>query len=242
MINQYYLTKKLLTSNIAKEELIQDTDLDSIFADEVPELPKIEIFKQKVESIIHLMSTLWVEDLQSLSGADVSNLFSQRDYIISKLSEISYAETLIINGHTFKEVLEGLLGTTLEHVEDYERAEAQLTGKRIVVVMAENKEARLPCKTEIEDNIITLEKCQDIVNKVKEHGFGPTKLHFFLSVYTETKGNECGDFAEECLLNRDVYYYVEGNTLMVWEHGKPVLQNVNGIINTDQGALADCFL
>jgi hypothetical protein len=29
---------------------------------------------------------------------------------------------------------------------------------------------------------------------------------------------------------------------MIWENGRPVLQNVNGDINDDQDALADCFL
>jgi hypothetical protein len=242
--------KRLLTSSVATSALEQENnELDLLLFLEIPKLSITELYNKRIDSIKYLMSTLWVEDLQNLSGSDVVNLFSQRDYIIERLSNISYAEILINNGYNFKEVLEGLVNTTLEHIEVYEKAEKLLTGKRIVTVIVDGNNhnitkdgKKVGIQTEIEDNMVTLEHCQRVTEKIQQAGHKPKKLQFMMSIYTETPGNDCGDFPEECLLNRNIYYYVEGNTLMIWEHGKPILQNINGDINDDQDALADCFL
>lgn len=251
MINQYYLTKKLLTSKFMTDELKEDDTLDSLLfnSDDILKKSTMELYEERVESIKHLTSTNWVEDLTNISGKDITALFNQRDYILQRLSNKGYAEILIDNGHTFIEVLEGLLDVTLTHIENYEKAEKFLTDKRTVTIIVDGNNhniikdgKKVGIQTEVEDNIVTLEQCQRIVKNIRKFGYEPKKLHFLLSIYTETPGNDCGDFPEECLLNRDVYYYVGQNTLMIWENGRPVLQNVNGDINDDQDALADCFL
>jgi hypothetical protein len=248
MINKYYLIKKLLTSPVATEELNSNNDEFSQLFNEDQNKTVMELYNERV-NVVKWLFTDWVRDLQSLSGSDVISLFQQKDLILSKLLMTSYAETLINNGHSFKEVLEGLVETTLEHVEVYEKAEKLLTGKRVVTVMIDGNKhdimkdgKRINIQTEIEDNIVTLEKCKEVTENIRRLGYEPKKLKFFLSIYTETSGNECGDFVEECLLNRTVNYNVATNTLMVWEDGRPILRNCDGFIDDNQDALADCYL
>ena len=122
-------------------------------------------------------------------------------------------------------------------------------GERLVTVIVDGNNHNLMhngkpvgIKTKITDNIVTLEKCQEVAENIRKMGHEPKKLFFMLKIFTETPGNDCGDFPEECLLNKDAYYYVESNCLRIWEYGMPVYQNCGGDICTDEVALADCLL
>ena len=246
MLNHYYLIKKLLTDKVATEELTENDEFNNLF--DTPS-STIELYDDRVLTIRDYSKTIWIENLVNISGKDITSLMTQRDYILNKLSNKIYAETLIGNKHPFKDVLEGLLEVTLTHIENYEKAEKLLTGKRIVSVMIDGnnhnitKDEKHVCiQTEIEDNMITLEQCQKTVENIRKLGHEPKRLKFYMSIYTETEGNECGDFPEECLLDRIINYDVEGNSLMVWEKGEPILKNVNGVIYDDKITLADGYL
>jgi hypothetical protein len=246
MINKYYLIKKLLTSNLADKLEQERNEMEALF--DLPKLSVMELYDKRVEAIKYISSSIWVEDLTNISRKDVTELFNQRDYILDRLSNKSYAEILIKNGHNFKEVLEGLLDVTLDHIKNYEKAEKFLTGNRLVTVIIDGNNhnitkdgKRVVIQTEIEDNTVTLEKCKEVTEKIRSLGHEPKELKFVLSIYTETPGNN-GDFPEECLLNRNVYYYPQSNCMRIWENGVPIYENCDGIICTDQDALADCLL
>jgi hypothetical protein len=105
----------------------------------------------------------------------------------------------------------------------------QINGKRAIV------------QTEITNNIVTLAKCQEITEKIRRAGHEPKKLDFLLSIWTETPGNEYGDFPEECLLNKEARYFVTENRLEIWENNELIYENNNGLICRDRVALADCY-
>jgi hypothetical protein len=121
-------------------------------------------------------------------------------------------------------------------------------GTRVVTVVVDGNNHNLTkngkraiVQTEITDNIVTLAKCKEVSDKIREYGHNPTKLWFVLSIYTETPGNECMDFPEECLLDKEVYYFVKENRMEIWEKKELVYENNDGVICTDRAALADCY-
>jgi len=246
-INKYYLYKKVLTSKACTEELDTKSLISELFGGE--EITLLETYENRVEMIMQLIKTQFVEDLENINGQDIISLFAQSTSINRELAEKNYANILIQNGHKFIEVLEGLFKLTLDHINNYEEAEKQLTGTRMVTVIVDGNNHNLTIdgkraivQTEITDNIVTIEKCQEVTEKIKAAGHNPEKLKFMLSIYTESKDNECGDFPEECLLDRKVIYYPKSNCMRIWENGYPVYENCDGIICEDEVALADCLL
>lgn len=98
---------------------------------------------------------------------------------------------------------------------------------------------------------ITVKKCQEIVAKIKDvypdidikkikidmtewdySGFTEESYQYVLS----------GDVGVPQTVDKEAYYYPKTNTLQIWERGYPVYENADGVITTDEVALADCLL
>lgn len=131
----------------------------------------------------------------------------------------------------------------------YEKARKLLHGERTVTVMLDGNRTKavvngkpMMVKTQVWDNIVTIKKCHDIIKNLANFDCHPHKLTIDLSVYTQTEGNEFGDYPEECLLKKVVYYNVDKDKLVIWKNGLPVYENNHGVICRDSVALADCYL
>lgn len=87
---------------------------------------------------------------------------------------------------------------------------------------------------------ITLKRAKEIFKAACElSGRDLYKISIELSAYSKTPGNECGDAAEECLIDKKWVYTLKTNSLVIWDKGEPVYANDNGVICTDQVALYD---
>jgi hypothetical protein len=87
---------------------------------------------------------------------------------------------------------------------------------------------------------ITLARCKEILAKAKEvSGRDLIYIKINLSKFTKTPGNECADFAEQCLFDKSYHYDSRNNSLMIYKNGDPVYANDNGTICKDQAALFD---
>lgn len=98
-------------------------------------------------------------------------------------------------------------------------------------------------KTEIEGNMVTLKKCQEIAEKIRELGHEPKTLKVILSKWDD-EGYEMGDDSKPMprqTLNKTAFYNVDKNTLVIWQDGEPVYANANGTICRDRVALADSY-
>lgn len=245
MFNKYYLVKRILTDDFLTRELKdEDSEFDMFF---IPST-ELELYETRVR-FIKLTMDNFIKDLGTLTPDQVIDIIYQRDEILENLDDKGYANIMIKNQNPFKEILEVLLRVTLDHIYTHEEAEKQLTGKRMVTVIVDGNNHNLMIngkraivQTEITDNIVTIEKCQEVTEKIKVAGHNPEKLEFPLYIYTQSKDNECGDFPEECLLNRKVVYYPKTNCMRIWEKGEPVFENYNGVICDDRVALMDCLL
>lgn len=246
-MNKYYLAEKLLTDEQLTAEL-EANSRDKLF--EV-ETSVEKLYENRVDYIKSAIVERYIKPFKNISGEDVAKLISQRDCIISNLqSQKSYViDILIPNGNKFKAILEYVLGVTLEHIENYHEAEKLLKGERLVPVIldgnntnliVDGKEQRFGVK--ITDNNVTMENCHEAVKRLKELNCFPKKLEFLLSIFTKSNGNEYGDFAEECLLDKRVKYDVEENRMTIWENKELVYENNNGIVCDDKVALADCYM
>ena len=99
-------------------------------------------------------------------------------------------------------------------------------------------------ETEIEGNLVTLEKCQEVAGKARELGHEPKTLKFILSEWDD-EGYEMGDDtkpAPKQLLNKTVVYDVAQNSMVIWQNGEPIYANDDGIICRNRAALADSLL
>lgn len=216
-LEKHILTYPAIIENIdlTVTEDIRLFDEDKTFESEYAD--KVELIK------LSLLS--YIEKKDILTGKEAVALIKNMNWIIKRLTEqTAIAETLYSNGHSFVEMLETLLEVTREHIANYEEASKQLIGKRSVFVIVDGNNNNLPkpIQIEITDNIVTIEKCRDIVEKIKELGHAPQKIEIYLNIYTQTKGNECGDFPEECLLNKQIKYFPKEDYLQIWENHKLV--------------------
>lgn len=85
---------------------------------------------------------------------------------------------------------------------------------------------------------ITHKRCAAILLAARElAGRNIQRISIHHSVFSRTAGNECGDWAETCYL--DKRYDYDGLSLIVWDRGQPVYANDNGAICRDQAALWD---
>jgi len=245
MFNKYYLVKRILTDDFLTRELKdEDSEFDMFF---IPST-ELELYKTRVR-FIKLTMDNFIKDLGTLTPDQVIDIIYQRDEILENLDDKGYANIMIKNQNPFKEILEVLLRVTLDHIYTYEEAEKQLTGKRMVTVIVDGNRHNLMIdgkraivQTEITDNIVTIEKCQEVTENIKKVGHDPEELMFSLYIFTKSKDNECSDFPEECLLNREVRYYPKTNCMQIWEHDEPIYENYNGVICEDRDALTDCLL
>jgi hypothetical protein len=244
MFNKYYLIKRILTDDFLTRDLKdEDSEFEMFF---IPST-ELELYETRT-CFIKITMDQFIKDLGNLTPEQVIDIIYQRDEILENLDDKSYAELMIKNQNPFKEILEVLLRVTLDHIYAYEEAEKQLTGKRMVTVIVDGNRHNLMVdgkraivQTEITDNIVTIEKCQEVTENIKKVGHDPEKLEFMLYIYTKSKDNECGDFPEECLLDRKVVYYPKTNCMQIWEKGEPVYENFNGVICDDRVALMDCL-
>ncbi|GAB6989412.1 hypothetical protein [Paenibacillus pini] len=119
-------------------------------------------------------------------------------------------------------------------------------GERLVSVIVDSNLHKLKdsdgnktvVKTKIVDNIVTIEHCQEITQKLKEHyKIEPKILDIYVDIYSKTEGNEVADFPEELLLDKKVLYDVGLNRLRIWQDGIFVYENINGDICSDPVAL-----
>jgi hypothetical protein len=219
-MNKYYLYKKVLASPACTAKL--ETTEKTLFGETTITL--MEAYKNRAESINQLIRTVFVEGLSNINGEQIQSLLAQAYNIEQSLYNMRYAEILMQNGHSFQEVLEGLFDLTLENIQNYDKAANMLTEKRIVTVILDGNKTFLHkdskevmVKTEIENNTVTIEKCRELIKKLNAENCYPKELTFLLSVYTETANNEMGDYPEECLLKREVNYYVDSDCLEIRE-------------------------
>lgn len=217
---KYELEKHLFTHPVIIENIdLTLTEIEKVFIDEITFEDE---YNRKIDSI-KLSILKYIEEKDALTGKEAVTLIKNMEWIIKRLTEQKeYAELLYNNGESFVEMLESLLRVSREHIANYEKAMEQLTGKRLVYVIIDGNNNSLPkpIQTEIIDNVITIEKCREVTEKINALGHEPKEIQFNLHVYTESKGNEFGDWAEECLLNREVKYYPSEDCMQVWENEK----------------------
>ena len=245
MINRYYLYKKILENPHLISPLQDDKDVNSLFS---VEESQEELYNQRVDEI-NGFCFLTVKNIETLTGKEAADLMQQKDCIMESLIGRWNSVNMSLNlPSTFKEALEDQFHVTQKHIYNYEKAEKKLTGKRIVTVLLDGNKTPLSVNgvqkrfgVEITDNKVGIEDCQKAVKRLAEFDCHPSKLQFMLSVYTETEGNECGDFPEECLLNCDVFYFVNENRMIIYKDDMPIFENNNGVICNDPVTLADCY-
>lgn len=87
---------------------------------------------------------------------------------------------------------------------------------------------------------ITLDRCAEIMSKARElSGRELVMISIRRSIYSKTPGNECGDFAETCYMDKKWDYTASTNSMVIYDRGEPVYANDDGAICTDQAALYD---
>jgi hypothetical protein len=89
---------------------------------------------------------------------------------------------------------------------------------------------------------ITLARCARILvldEARKLSGRDLAMISIRRSIYSKTPGNECGDFAETCYLDKRWDYYPDTNSLLIYDRGELVYANDNGQVCTNQAALYD---
>ena len=117
-----------------------------------------------------------------------------------------------------------------------------LVGRNIVdgrAVINPQKSIRL----QIDHTIpITLVRCAEIMQVARQLSGRPLAyISIRRSIYTVTPGNECSDWAEDCLMDKKWNYDSHTNSLEIFDRGEPVYANNNGSICRDQAALYDCL-
>lgn len=243
-MNKYYLLKQILMNDLLTGPLDFDkNDVARIlFGGE--ELTFEEAYNNRKALINTAIMNRYIGGIENLTGSEALFLIKEREHILKCLEQDKYAKMLHENGNDFRYILENLLRKSIDTIIAYEEAEKLLTGKRFATVIIDNNNNNLPkpVKTEVINNDVTLAKCKELCENIGKFGHEAKSLIIDLSVYTSTKGNECYDFAEECLSNKRAHYNVVDNTLTIWEDGIPVLQDVNGEICTDKAVLADCLM
>lgn len=246
MINKYWLYKKVLENKYNTSELENEHSNLSykIFGIHVP---KEDIYNSRVNSIKDYMERC-IEEIPSLTGKEARSLLDQYNSILADLRG-SWKQFEIIRNSTatFKEALEDQLGVMLWHIYDYEKAEKLFHGERNVHVNLDGnftkcfengKEKRI--MTKVIDNNVTIEQCRNIIKMLAEkYNCHPKQIAIDLSIYTETKDNECGDFPEEFLIKKEVFYKVDNDEMTIYENDKPIYNNCHGVICDDPVALAD---
>ncbi|MBV6717190.1 hypothetical protein KV564_26500 [Paenibacillus chitinolyticus] len=96
-------------------------------------------------------------------------------------------------------------------------------------------------QTEVTDNIVTLEKCRQLAEKIKQLGHVPKVLKIDLCIFGKRPEYEKWDYPQECLFDKVATYHVQDNHLLIREKGELVYSNDNGVICKDKIALADSF-
>lgn len=87
---------------------------------------------------------------------------------------------------------------------------------------------------------ITLARCAEILSKARVlSGRDLVMISIRRSVYDVTPGNELGDHAETCYMDKRWDYTAATNSLVIYDRGEPVYANDDGVICTDQAALYD---
>lgn len=87
---------------------------------------------------------------------------------------------------------------------------------------------------------ITLERCAEIMSKARKlSGRDLAMISIRRSIYSVTPGNECGDHAETCYMDKRWDYTASTNSMATYDRGEPVCYNDDGVICTDQAALYD---
>lgn len=98
-------------------------------------------------------------------------------------------------------------------------------------------------RTEITDNIVTLEKLKGIADYIKsEFDYVPKKLTISLSLWDAPAGEVDIDGTFVQLIDKDVYYDVSRNHMLIWQDDEPVYENNNGVVCRDRIALADTYM
>lgn len=238
---KYELEKCILTHQYITEDLSFEMDeMEKFFNPSQTEKTFEEVYNMKVGMIDSVIIS-HIKEMPALSGKEAIELMFSRENIMKTFNQkLRYAEILHKNGHPFIKVLEELLEVSLEHIENYERAAQELKGKRIVAVVVDGNNHNLPpLRTVIEDNIVTLEKCHELVKNIRELGHEPKDLKFLLSIFTRTDGNECGDFPEECLLNKEITYNVRYDLLQVYKDDEFIYENKGGVIYVNPNTKID---
>lgn len=89
---------------------------------------------------------------------------------------------------------------------------------------------------------VTLTRCAALFKKAVEfsgRNLGLIELHH--SIYSKTPGNECGDFAETCYLDKTYRFDPKANSLTIFDRGECVYSNENGqILRGDDARVAYC--
>ncbi len=89
---------------------------------------------------------------------------------------------------------------------------------------------------------LTLSRCKDILLKARElTGQELTIIEMHHAIYSKTEGNECGDYPEECFLNKKYIYGFPANSLIIKDGDEVVYINEDGkILRGDDANIAYC--
>lgn len=87
---------------------------------------------------------------------------------------------------------------------------------------------------------VTLARCAEIMTKARElSGRDLAMISIRRSIYSVTPGNEPGDHAETCYMDKKWDYTAANNSMVIYDRGEPVYANDDGAICTGQAALYD---
>lgn len=243
MVGKYYLYKVILRNNALTGELKDEPEL--LFSGKMSQQ---DLYEQRVQDI-NANCLAAVKSIDTLTGAEANSLMQQKDRIIGSLLGHWTDIALQLNmGHSFAETLADQLDVNTDKIHTYETAEKSLVGERVVLVSLDGNHTKLIkdgkpqiVQTRIKNNFVTIEKCREIVTNLANYHCHPKKVCIDLSIFTSTPGNECGDFPEECLLNKKVFYDVKKDKMLIWQDENPVYENDHGVICDDPVTLADCY-
>lgn len=87
---------------------------------------------------------------------------------------------------------------------------------------------------------VTLVRCRKIIDAASAMvGVEMVQITIHDSEYTETPGNECSDWPEKCLRDKQYQYDKRTDTLVISAHGKIIYMNEHGsILRGDDAAVA----
>lgn len=113
-----------------------------------------------------------------------------------------------------------------------------MTEREIVVIVDNNKHgfkkedgSPVVFGTVVDNDIITLRKCQEVWQNIKESaGYEAESLEFCLDVWDVKGDPEMSPNNVKEISDKVAYYYKKENKLVIWKNKTPIYENENGQI------------